>query len=324
MRMPVFDLHCDTATSVLGSDCTPVQSLRSRKGHIDLERGNKLSGYAQMFAVFTTPDMDPGGRVTPEQIAQAAIRNMQEELERNKDLAMQARTAGEIQKIADSGKIAAIFSLEGPAGIGFDPGRLEELYHLGFRMSTLGWNEKNVLTGSHKTGGGLTDLGKEYVRECQRLGILVDVSHISDEGFWDIMDITQAPVVASHSNSRSVCNVSRNLSDDMYRQICATGGTVGINLYTNFLAQGCADLDSVCDHVFHFLDLDPSGEHLSLGGDLDGCDALPAGFTGIESYDTLADRLLQRGLDERTLRNLYWNNAMGVMEYAVRIHQKSE
>ena len=81
--------------------------------------------------------------------------------------------------------MSAILTLEGPAGINFDAGRLEELYKRGFRISTLGWNEKNILTGSHVTGGGLTDAGREYVKECQRLGILVDVSHISDEAFWD-------------------------------------------------------------------------------------------------------------------------------------------
>src|SRR5699024_92825 len=133
-----------------------------------------------------------------------------------------------------------------------DPELLEDLHRLGFRITTLGWNEKNPLTGSHKTGGGLTDLGKAYVEEAQRLGMVVDVSHISDEGFWDIMEITKAPVIASHSNSRSVCNVSRNLTDDMFLAICKTGGVTGINLCPDFLGVN-PNLDTVCDHIFHFL-----------------------------------------------------------------------
>ena len=322
MNIPVFDLHCDTATTVLGNDCRPLDRLRRRKGHIDLERGAALAGYAQVFAIFTTPGMEPKGVHPPEEIASAAIKNLLEELDRNRDLIARASTPDEISNIVDSGKIAAILSIEGPAGIGFDPERLSEMYELGVRLSTLGWNEGNALTGSHKTGEGLTDLGRAYVRECQRLGILVDVSHISDRGFWDIMDMTQAPIVASHSNSRRICNVSRNLTDEMFLEICGTGGTVGINLYTEFLKADRASLDDVCDHVLHFLELDPSGTHISLGGDLDGCDRLPDGFYGIESYHKLSSRLLERGIGIEILRNIFWNNAMGVMERAVQVNKK--
>ena len=193
------------------------------------------------------------------------------------------------------------------------PERLEDLYLAGFRMSTLGWNEKNPLTGSCKTGGGLTDLGREYVNQAQKRGMIIDVSHISDEGFWDIVKITQAPIVASHSNSRMVCNVERNLTDDMFRAICETDGVVGINLYSAFLGKH-PTIDTVCDHIFHFVELDPSGKHISLGGDLDGCEALPEGFSGIQDYQKLAQRLLQRGLGEEMLQNIFWNNAIGVMK----------
>ena len=323
MRMPVFDLHCDTAMELYADGNKANKShLRKNSGHIDLERAGKLGGYAQCFAMFTTPSFTEIYNRPVELVYEQALGNFLQELEANKDLILPAGSSSEIRANAQQGKMSAILTIEGPAGIGFDPERLEALYRQGFRISTLGWNEQNVLAGSHKTGGGLTDLGKTYVRECQRLGILVDVSHISDEGFWDIMDITQAPVIASHSNSRSVCNISRNLTDDMYMEICRTGGTAGINLYAEFLKEDGADLDSVCDHVFHFLELDPSGEHISLGGDLDGCDKLPAGFAGVDSYNMLADRLLERGLDEKTLHDLYWNNAMGVMDCAVRINQK--
>lgn len=322
MNIPVFDLHCDTATTVLGNDCRRLERLRCRKGHVDLERGAALAGYAQVFAIFTTPDMAPKEVHPPEKIASAAIENLLAEFDCNQDLIAQAATPEEICSIVDSGKIAAILSIEGPAGIGFDPERLSEMYDLGVRLSTLGWNEGNVLTGSHQTGEGLTDLGRAYVRECQRLGILVDVSHISDRGFWDIMDITQAPIVASHSNSRRICDVSRNLTDEMFLEICGTGGTVGINLYTEFLKAERVSLDDVCDHVFHFLDLDPTGRHISLGGDLDGCDSLPDGFYGIESYHKLSDRLIERGIDIEILHNIFWNNAMGVMKRAVQVNKK--
>ena len=209
--------------------------------------------------------------------------------------------------------MSAILTIEGPAGFAYDPQLLEDLHAVGFRMTTLGWNENNPLTGSHVTGGGLTDLGREYVKEAQRLGMIIDVSHISDEGFWNIMEITQAPIVASHSNSRAVCNVSRNLTDDMFLEICKTGGVAGINLYTDFLGTD-ATLDTVCAHILHFLELDPSGKHVALGGDLDGCDTLPAGYDGIQSYPVLAQKLLSLGVDPATIADIYWNNAIGVIK----------
>ena len=321
MRLPVFDLHCDTALA-LSERADVYTSLRSNHRHVDLTRAGELGGYAQCFAMFTTPDFDQWYGKPVTEVFDTMLSNLEQEIERNSDIIAKAGSTAEIEANRAAGKMSAILTLEGPAGIGFDAGRLEELYKRGFRISTLGWNEKNILVGSHRTGGGLTDAGREYVRECQRLGILVDVSHISDEAFWDIMDITEAPIVASHSNLRSVCDHSRNLTEDMYRAIVQTGGTAGINLCAPFIKAEGADFDATCDHILRMLEIDSSGEHVSLGGDLDGCDELPAGFVGIQSYNALADRLFERGLDEQTIRNIYWNNTMGVMDRAVRNHQK--
>ncbi len=322
MRLPVFDLHCDTALAISERVDEQKSSLRKSACHIDLTRAGELGGYAQCFAMFTTPDFDEWFHKPVTQVFENMLSNLEAELAANADLIAKARTTAEIDDNLKNGKMSAILTLEGPAGIDFDPERLEALYQQGFRISTLGWNEKNVLTGSHVTGGGLTDRGREYVKECQRLGILVDVSHISDEAFWDIISITEAPIVASHSNLRSVCPHSRNLTEDMYRALAETGGTAGINLCAPFIRTDRPDLDATCDHIFRMLELAPDGTHVSLGGDLDGCDTLPQGFSGIESYNVLADRLLERGLDEKTIRNIYWHNTMGVMDRAVRNHQK--
>ena len=313
MNFPVFDLHCDTVTELLGRDLKGDTSLRTNALHIDLQRGAALGGYAQCFAFWTTTDIPLPRGIKPEDIFWRQVSILQDAIDKNSDLVCQARSGDDVRKNLEEGKISAIFTLEGPAGIGFEPAKLEKLHNLGFRISTLGWNEKNCLTGSHKTGGGLTKRGREYVKECQRLGILVDVSHISDEAFWQIMDITERPVIASHSNSRSVFDVSRNLTDDMFRAICRTGGMAGLNLYDGFIGEQ-STIDMACDHVLHFLELDPDGTHIALGGDLDGCDALPAGFEGVQDYPKLAQRLLERGVDENTLRNIFWNNALGVID----------
>ena len=311
MNIPVFDLHCDTALVLLGQSLNEAGSLGKNQLHIDLERAAGLEGYCQCFACFTTPMMQQEQGVSPIVLFERELATIQREVDRNKGLISFAYSMAEVERNREKGKMSAILTIEGPAGFDFDPELLENLYQIGFRVTTLGWNEQNVLTGSNVTGGGLTEKGKAYVREAQRLGMLVDVSHISDEGFWDIIDCTQAPIVATHSNSRRVWDHSRNLTDEMFRAICRTGGVAGINQVEEFLGEH-STLDTVCDHIFHFLELDPSGKHIALGGDLDGCDRLSRGFEGIQSYPALAERLLERGLGEETIRDIFWNNAVNV------------
>ena len=311
MNIPVFDLHCDTALVLLGQSLNEAGSLGKNQLHIDLERAAGLEGYCQCFACFTTPMMQQERGVSPIVLFERELATIQREVDRNKRLISFAYSMAEVERNREKGKMSAILTIEGPAGFDFDPELLENLYQIGFRVTTLGWNEQNVLTGSNVTGGGLTEKGKAYVREAQRLGMLVDVSHISDEGFWDIIDCTQAPIVATHSNSRRVWDHSRNLTDEMFRAICRTGGVAGINQFEEFLGEH-STLDTVCNHILHFLELDPSGKHIALGGDLDGCDRLSRGFEGIQSYPALAERLLERGLGEETIRDIFWNNAVNV------------
>ncbi len=312
MKFPVFDLHCDTASARLPDK----KSLRKNDLHIDLERAGKLPGYAQCFACFTTTEDSICHGKKPEDLFLAQLDGILLQMQANEDVICQAFSPKDVLENQKAGKMSGILSIEGPAGFGFDPALLENLWLVGFRITNLGWNEKNPLIGSHKTGGGLTDPGREYIKEAQRLGMVIDVSHCSDEGFWDIVKVTQGPVIATHSNSRFVCDHSRNLTDDMFRAICETGGVAGFNQCAPFVGQK-PDLDTVCDHILHFLELDPEGKHIALGADFDGCDTLPEGVTGIESYPAMAEHLLMRGVDENILMNIYWNNAIGVMERAV-------
>lgn len=312
MNFPVFDFHCDTALALLGDDLNQAGSLRKNNGHIDLERAGKLGGYAQCFACFTTdiPELLQG--ISPIVLFERELATIQREVDKNSDLISIAYSAEEIEENRALGKMSAILTLEGTAGIDYNPGLLEDLWAIGFRVSSLGWNEKNPLTGSNVTGGGLTDLGREYVKEAQKLGMRIDVSHISDEGFWDIMKITEAPILATHSNSRAVHNHSRNLTDDMFRAIRETGGVAGYNTCRDFTGEN-PDLDTVCDHILHFMELDPEGKHIALGGDLDGVETMPDGFDGVQSYPALARHLLNRGLTEQNVMDIFWNNAIRVM-----------
>ena len=313
MNYPVFDLHCDTALKLMGGKNGLPADLRRNEFHIDLERASKLPGYCQCFACFTTPGMKDWYHKSPVTIFEQELESVRRELERNSDMIAQAFTAQDVLNNQAAGKMSAILTIEGPAGIDFDPGMLEQMYKVGFRITSLGWNEQNVLCGSNKTGGGLTDLGREYIKEAQRLGMIIDVSHCSDEAFWDMIDCTQAPIIATHSNSRSVCGHSRNLTDDMFRAIVQTGGVAGFNQCAPFVGDK-PDLDTACDHFLRFMELDPDGKHIALGGDLDGCDELPAGFDGVQSYPALAQRLLERGLSDENLQDIFWNNAFGVIQ----------
>ena len=312
MNFPVFDFHCDTALVLLGDDLNQAGSLRKNNGHIDLERAGQLGGYAQCFACFTTdiPELLQG--ISPIVLFERELATIQREVDKNNDLISIAYSAEGIEENRALGKMSAILTLEGTAGIDYNPGLLEDLWAIGFRVSSLGWNEKNPLTGSNVTGGGLTDLGREYVKEAQKLGMRIDVSHISDEGFWDIMKITRAPILATHSNSRAVHNHSRNLTDDMFRAIRETGGVAGYNTCRDFTGEN-PDLDTGCDHILHFMELDPEGKHIALGGDLDGVETMPDGFDGVQSYPALARHLLNRGLTEQNVMDIFWNNAIRVM-----------
>lgn len=321
MNFPVFDFHCDTALALLGEDRNQAGSLRSNQLHIDLERASKLGGYAQCFACFTTPLMEDWYHVSPVIMFERELATIQREVDKNQSKIAIAYTPEEIEENQAQGKMSAILTLEGTAGFGYEPALLEDLYAIGFRITSMGWNEKNPLTGSHVTGGGLSDQGREFVKEAQRLGMLIDVSHISDEGFWDVMKVTNAPIIATHSNSRAICPDSRNLTDDMFKAICDSDGIAGYNVCAEFTGEN-PNVDSICDHIFHFLDLDPSAKHIALGGDLDGITNMPAGFEGVQSWPLLAQRLMERGLDEKTVLDIFWNNGIGVMKRAVRNNAK--
>ena len=142
MNVPVFDLHCDTALGLLGETVNEPGSLRKNELHIDLERAKQLPGYCQCFACFTTPMMEEWYKISPTLIFEREIATIQRELDKNADLMELAYSASEVEQLRENGKMAAILTIEGPAGFGFDPELLENLHQIGFRISSLGWNEK--------------------------------------------------------------------------------------------------------------------------------------------------------------------------------------
>ena len=307
MKYTVFNSHCDTASELWRRG----ERLSRNTCHVSLERTAGFAGYGQFFAFCTLGGRDTGW--TCEQLLWEPYRYFMRQLELHKDQVQLCTRGAEYDAAVGAGKCAAFLALEGAEGIACDPGRLEQLREAGVTMVNLTWNADNALAGASKHNGpGLSAQGREFVRRAQRLGIIIDVSHISDRAFWDIMDITEKPVVASHSNSRRLCGHSRNLTDEQFKAICDCGGYAGINLYSAFLRDdGKSELETVYMHMDHFLQL--GGEHVALGGDLDGCDSIPTGFTGVHDYEKLASFLENKGFSCETVQNIYSNTMKKVV-----------
>ena len=303
----VFDAHCDTI-----SRCwREYEDLERNTGAVDLERTERAFGrYAQIFALWSAPGYTGGSTV--EEAYCALLRCFQRQMERNRDRICLCRTGEDIRRVWDSGRAAALLSVEGAQLLGCDPGRLDQAALDGVRVITLTWNHANALSGSHSDHPerGLTEQGRRFVRRMEELKILVDVSQLSPAGFWDVMELARRPVLAIHSNAKSVWNHTRNLTDEQITAIIKNQGVVGLNFYREFVGLG-RDLDSVRTHLDHILELG-GGENVALGGDWDGCDTI-ADLPDIEALDRLFEYLLCRQYSETVVRGLFYNNLMRVV-----------
>jgi membrane dipeptidase len=235
------------------------------------------------------------------------------QLSQNKDTCQFCSDGEDIKNAHARGLTAAMLSLEGGELLDCDPDRLETAKAWGVRCINLTWNHANALSGSHKDdpNRGLSPQGEAFVRQAVRLGIILDVSHLSDKGFWNLANRTTSPLLASHSNARALCPHSRNLTDEMFQAICRSGGVAGINYYTDFVG-GNGSLEAVADHIDHFLALG-GAKHIALGGDWDGCDCLAGDMTGVQDIPRLWDTLARRGYSQTVLEDIFYNNLKRVL-----------
>lgn len=306
-KIPYFDGHCDTIYRCYETG----EHLDSNGGHIALDRLDGFSGYAQMFTMFWSAAKAP-------KEGMFAVLNRQHdiflrEVELNSGRIVHCRTAAEIGSAWEAGKAAAVLTIEGGDLIDCDPERLELVKDWGVKLLNPTWNCANALSGSHceDPERGLTDLGRAFVREAQRLGIYMDVSHLSRPGFWNLIDMTEKPIVASHSNSSKIHPHSRGLDDDQFRLIAETGGVVGMNFYSDFVGAS-PKIDDLVRHIEHFLNL--GGEKtVALGGDLDGCDETVAGIGGVQDVPNLWQALKDRGYPQNLLENIFFRNWLRLM-----------
>ena len=319
MSVPYFDAHCDTGTAALRSG----EGLRSNRAHLDLTRLAAYSPAAQVFAVFSRPeghDWQAGyeqDSAAPALAAHGAacLDALLRELERNADIASLCRSAQEARQAAAQGRIAVFLAIEGAELLGSSVEGLRAAHAKGVRLVNLTWNYRNPLCGTNQTGGGLTAAGRDFVRAAQALGVAVDVSHASDAGFWDCMELAVRPLLAGHSNARALCAHPRNLTDEMFSALVRSGGAAGLNLCPAFLGEK-PDLDTCFAHVEHFLAL--GGEKtVCLGTDFDGVDDLPRGIAGVQDAGALWECLLRHNLPESLVRDIFYNNLLSYLERAL-------
>ena len=300
-RIPLFDAHCDTSLSILehGYD------LYQNPGHLDLHRSVQFAPRVQIFAIF-----DEGTRIH----YRRQMDHLKQALACNDAFVTLCTTGREAMAAAEAGKMAAMLSVEGAELLDCSVSGVHMAAADGVRFVNLTWNHANLLSGSNveETDRGLSEDGRVFVRACEAENITVDVSHLSDPGFWDVIETAQKPVIASHSNSRSVWDHPRNLTDAQFCAIMQTGGVVGINLYSAFLGTQ-PTVDTVIRHIDHFLELG-GAKHIGLGADFDGCDMLPAGFHGVSDMPVLYDALLSRGYQEQVVRDIFYDNFMRMLQ----------
>jgi len=297
-----FDGHCDTIYRCYVTG----EGMLSNHGHIALDRSNGFDSYAQMFTFFWDADEAPErGMLT---LLKEMYALFQAQLRLNPERLIHCRNRADVESHAGKGKVCALLSIEGADLLECDPDQIELAEDWGVKLINPTWNCANVLSGSHcrENHRGLSDIGRAFVKQAEQANILMDVSHLSEKGFWDLMEITSKPVVASHSNSRSVYDHTRSLTDDQFRAVCQTGGVVGLNFYSGFVGEK-PTMDMLIRHLEHFLDL--GGEkHVAIGGDLDGCDETVEGISGIQDVPKLWVALKNRGYSDRLLDDLFWNN----------------
>lgn len=305
---PVVDAHCDTLTVL------KIQNRRlgqkSVAGHVDLPRLILGGVNLQFFAAFISPEF----YAAPLARALEIFDLFYGEMAFNQDIVEPVYTFCDIERIISRQKVAALLTVEGGEALA---GRLEVLrmfYRLGVRGVTLTWNGRNDLGDGvfeAGSGGGLTRFGLAVVREMNRLGMIIDVSHLSEHGFRDVIRASGKPVIASHSNCRALCDHPRNLDDGQIKALASAGGVVGLCFYPDFIHKDRPSLDSWLDHAEHLASL-AGIECIGIGSDFDG-GAVINDLSDVTSLPLVTEGLLGRGFSGAEVQKIVGGNFLRVL-----------
>jgi membrane dipeptidase len=320
--MKFIDMHCDTLTLAAARGETTMYELTNSM--LDVRRSKDAGTLAQFFAVFFPP-RETFGRVGIDAADDAEYfarchSVFTATLKEHSDAIKSAYSAGDIRDNEAAGAVSALLTLEDGRVI---DGKLENFAHyhgLGVRLISLTWNSENCFGWPNSPdpelmARGLKPFGVEAVREMNRLGVIIDVSHLSDGGFWDVSRHSEKPFVASHSNARALSPHRRNLTDDMIRALAERGGIAGINYYPLFLNEDASNRSATAEltarHVVHIINT--GGEDAAaLGSDWDGFKG-ETELDGPQKNELLFDALRHAGISERLIEKAAWTNALRVI-----------
>ena len=325
--MKVFDLHCDTLSELRRAEMRgDGQTFARNNGHIDLEKLEKGDYMLQCFAAFVNL-ADPTPGADPLVTALEEIDVFKRIMAKYPDRIAPVYTAADIRKNAEAGKISGLLTVEEGGCCKGSLGVLRRMYELGVRMMTLTWNHDNELAAPQANPGGplaaqtqrgLTETGFAFLAEMERLHMIVDVSHLSDRGFWDIAEHSTRPFAASHSNCRALAPHCRNLTDEMIRVMAEKGGLVGLNYCAGFLDdQPSPDLCRsttalMAKHAAHFKQVGGI-EIIGLGSDFDGIGG-KLELSDCSKMPLLADALRKEGFTEDEVEAIFFRNAQRFFE----------
>lgn len=301
----VFDGHCDTLLNVL--DGQRRLGERSAEGHLDLPRMKEGGVTVQIFACFVRPQFMSAGATAE---ALRIVDTFYEEMAANEAMLTLATSAADIELAKAEGKIAGVLALEGAEALAGDLGVLRTFYRLGVRNVGLTWNFRNEAAdgiAEARTGGGLTEFGFKLVKELNRLGMMIDVSHLAPAGVRDVLALSDAPVIASHSNAHALCPHWRNLTDEQLEGIAANGGVVGVTFVPAFVTQDPdqATLERTLDHIDHIVRV-AGIDHVGLGSDFDGFfgNEVNTGLEDVTRMPGITAGLLARGYKSAEVRKI--------------------
>ena len=297
-----IDLHCDTITTALENN----QCLYANNLHIDIKRLMKYGASIQFFAIWLKKELYKEAYNETKKF----IKFFKEEIKINEKYISNVTTFQDILKNQAEGKFSAILSIEGGESLEGDLKNLDKFYNYGVRLMTLCWNYENelgygVMTKSEK---GLNPFGKSVIKKMNQLGMIIDVSHLNEAGFWDVYNLSNKPFIASHSNAFNVCESFRNLKDTQLKAIKEKGGIIGINLYRPFLtSEKSATFKDIFNHIDYISNL-IGFDNIAIGGDLDGIDETPLDIEEISKYEYLFKKI-EAYYGKEIAEKIFFNNA---------------
>ena len=306
--MLIADAHCDTILHLAMG-----KSLKHNpSGQLDLERMEKGRIALQFFAVFVEDQYVYNGKSLKRSLS--CIEAFYKELNNNKHMLFQILEKKDLKRIGQ-GKLAALLTLEGGECLEGSLEILSFLYRIGVRSMGLTWNRRNNIAdgiSEARTTGGLTNFGVNVVQEMNRLGMLIDAAHLSETGFWDVIDTTSRPIIVSHANCKNLYDHPRNLSDEQINALAENGGVMGVTFVSDFLGLN-ADVETAVNHVDHVCQLLGTSKHIGFGSDFDGTDNLAKGLENAGHYYQLIESLSKRGYRKEDIERIAGKNILRIL-----------